>query len=67
MILMRGFRVKGKDMPILYGVLTAAAFISVTALIFRAVGFTRPDAVYAACVVFALLLYSIGQRKFRRE
>lgn len=57
-------------LPFIFGLLTAITLISSTMLIYRLLGFSRSDALYLACLTFAVVAY-IGSRhtlgKFGRK
>lgn len=57
-------------LPFIFGLLTAITLISSAMLIYRLLGFSRSDALYLACLTFAVVAY-FGSRhalgKFRRQ
>ena len=59
-----------RHLPILFGLLTAITLISSTMLIYRLIGFSRGDALYLACLTFAVVAYFVSRpalRKFGRK
>lgn len=55
-----------RQLPILFGLLTAITLISATMLIYRVIGFNRGDALYLACLTFAVVAYFISRRALRK-
>jgi hypothetical protein len=57
-------------LPFIFGLLTAITLISSTMLVYRLIGFSRGDALYLACLTFAVVAYFGSRRalrKFRRK
>lgn len=44
-------------LPFIFGLLTAITLISSTMLVYRLIGFSRGDALYLACLTFAVVAY----------
>jgi hypothetical protein len=55
-----------RHLPILFGLLTAITLISATMLIYRVIGFSRGDALYLACLTFAVVAYFVSRRSLRK-
>ena len=55
-----------RHLPILFGLLTAITLVSSTMLIYRLIGFNRGDALYLACLTFAVLAYFVSRRALRK-
>jgi hypothetical protein len=55
-----------RHLPIFFGLLTALTLISSTMLIYRLIGFSRGDALYLACLTFAVAAYFISRRALRK-
>jgi hypothetical protein len=57
-------------LPFIFGLLTAITLIGSTMLIYRLIGFNRGDALYLACLTFAVVAYCGSRRalgKFGRK
>ena len=54
-----------RHLPLIYGLLTAITLVSSTMLIYRLFGFSRGDALYLACLTFAVLAYFVSHRALR--
>ena len=57
--------IKG-PLPLLFGLLTSITVVSSTMLIYRLIGFSRGDALYLACLTFAVMAY-FGSRRVLRK
>ena len=57
--------IKGR-LPLLFGLLTAITLVSSTMLVYRLIGFSRGDALYLACLTFAVMAY-VGSRRVLRK
>ena len=55
-----------RHFPLLFGLLTAITLVSSTMLIYRLFGFSRGDALYLACLTFAVMAY-FGSRRVLRK
>ena len=55
-----------RHLPLLFGLLTAITLISSTLLIYRLLGFSRGDALYLACLTFAVVAYFVSRRALRK-
>ncbi len=53
--------------PVLLGLLTVGAGLSLTMLLFRLFGLPREEAVYFACLTTVLLIYLLGRHLLRRQ
>jgi hypothetical protein len=56
-------------LPFIFGLLTTITLISSMMLLYRLIGFTRGDALYLACLTFAVVAYFGSRRalgKYRR-
>jgi hypothetical protein len=56
-------------LPFIFGLLTTITLISSMTLLYRLIGFSRGDALYLACLTFAIVAYCGSRRalgKYRR-
>ena len=53
-------------LPLLFGLFTAITLVSSTMLIYRLIGFSRSDALYLACLTFAVVAYFVSRRILRK-
>lgn len=56
-----------RHMPLIYGLLVVVACISATTVLYRALGFGKGEALYFACLTFAVLSYLTSRRMKRRS
>ena len=55
-----------RHLPLVFGLLTTIMMISSAMLIFRLLGFNRGDALYFACLTFAVIAYFSSRRAMRK-
>lgn len=55
-----------RHFPLLFGLLTAITLVSSTMFIYRLLGFSRGDALYLACLTFAVVAYFVSRRALRK-
>ncbi len=53
--------------PVLLGLLTVGAGLSLTVLILRLLGLPREEAFYGACLIVTLSLYLLSRHLLRRQ
>jgi hypothetical protein len=53
--------------PILLGLLTVGAGLSLTMLLFRLIGLPREETIYGACLSTALFIYLLSRHLLRRK
>jgi hypothetical protein len=56
-----------RHMPLIYGSLVVVACISATTVLYRALGFGKGEALYFACLTFAVVSYLSSRRVTRRS
>ena len=55
-----------RHLPIFFGLITAITLVSSMMLIYRLIGFSRGDALYLACLTFAVVAYFVSRRALRK-
>lgn len=55
-----------QHLSLIYGLFGSILIVSSLMIVYRLIGFSRSDALYLACLTFAILAYFISRRTLRK-